>query len=250
MAVAEPLTIKGLHVALAGMPVLRDVDLTVGMGEAVALVGGNGSGKSTLVRAALGIIAHQAGSVQLFGQQVAGFRSWSQVGYVPQHAAVAVANATVREIVAAGRLPHRKPFQWLTRRDRQIINDALEQTGVAHRARWPFGALSGGQRQRVLIARALATQPQLLVMDEPLAGVDLHSQQGLAELLGTLRTSGLALLVVLHELGPMAQVLNRFVTLCDGRVVSQPHPLGQDCAPHPEEESPTGLAAPIIEARR
>jgi zinc transport system ATP-binding protein len=126
--------------------------------------------------------------------------------------------------------------------------DALEQVGLAGRAQWPFAALSGGQKQRVLIARALATRPDLLVMDEPLAGVDLHSQAGLAQLLGGLRDGGLGLLVVLHERGPMGDVLDRTITLCDGRVVTDEHAhAADDCLP-PAEPSAVGLVDPIAGA--
>lgn len=239
-APASPLSINGIYVSLDGMPILRDVSLSVAAGEVVALVGGNGSGKSTLLRAALGLVAHQAGTVSLFGQTVPGFSDWSKVGYVPQHSTVSVANATVREIASSGRLSHRKPFQWLSRQDRIERDHALDLVGMAERSRWPFSALSGGQKQRVLIARALASEPQLLVMDEPLAGVDLHSQEGLASLLTTLSGEGLALLVVLHELGPMASLLDRTVRLCDGRVVSSEHPPPEDTT-RKRADSPRGF---------
>ncbi len=246
-APASPLEVDGIYVSLDGMPILRDVSLSVSTGEVVALVGGNGSGKSTLLRAALGLVAHQAGTVSLFGQAVPGFTEWAKVGYVPQHSTVAVANATVREIASSGRLSHRKPFQWLRRHDRAARDRALDLVGMAERSRWPFSALSGGQKQRVLIARALASEPQLLVMDEPLAGVDLHSQEGLADLLATLSGEGLALLVVLHELGPMASLLDRTVRLCDGRIVSSEHPQSEDATRKPSESS-LGFDDPVAGA--
>ncbi|WP_408647016.1 metal ABC transporter ATP-binding protein [Tessaracoccus coleopterorum] len=158
-----------------------------------------------------------------------GFGDWWKVGYVPQHSAISVPNATVREIASAGRLAHRRPFQWLRRSDREIVTRSLEQVDLAARADWPFKSLSGGQKQRVLIARALASNPELLIMDEPFAGVDLHSQAGLAELLGRLRDEGLGMLVVLHERGPMTGILNRAVTLCDGRIVDHEPPSGGAC---------------------
>lgn len=249
MTAPDPLRADGVFVSLGGLPILRDVSISVATGEAVALLGGNGSGKSTLVRALMGLVPHQEGSIALFGEPLATFRDWSRIGYVPQHSAVAVANATVREIVSSGRLAHRRPFQWLRAADHAAIDHALDQVGLAGRAGWPFAALSGGQKQRTLIARALATQPELLVMDEPLAGVDLHSQGGLADLLGRLADEGLALLVVLHELGPMAAVLHRAVTLCDGRVVDQETTGAHECQPGPPLPSLTGLADPISGVR-
>ena len=245
MTAADPLRAQGLYVSLGGLPILREVSVTVAAGEAVALLGGNGSGKSTLVRTLLGLVPHQEGTVELFGEPLEGFGAWHRIGYVPQHSAVAVANATVREIISSGRLGHRRPFEWLHRADHAAIDHALELVGLSGRAGWPYSSLSGGQKQRTLIARALASQPELLVMDEPLAGVDLHSQAGLADLLARLGGEGLALLVVLHELGPMEAVLHRSVTLCDGRTVDVEPSGAHECAPDEDPVSVVGLTDPI-----
>lgn len=236
---------RGLYVSLDGLPILRNVGLQVRSGEAVAILGGNGSGKSTTLRTVLGLTPFQQGSVQLFGTELSQFRDWDRVGYVPQHSSLNVSNATVREIVSSGRLSHHKIFQWLNRDDRSHVTRALELVGLADRARWPFRDLSGGQKQRALIARALTSEPELLVMDEPLAGVDLHSQEGLAQLLGDLRSNGLGLAVVLHAQGAMADVLDRWVTLCDGRIVtSEPHGH-TSCAPDTPGQSSVGLLDPL-----
>lgn len=241
---------RGLYVSLGGLPILRDVGLQVHSGEAVAILGGNGSGKTTTLRTVLGLIPFQEGSVKLFGTDLARFRDWDRVGYVPQHSSLNVFNATVREIVSSGRLSHHRVFQWLSREDRAHISHALELVGLPDRAKWPFNDLSGGQKQRALIARALASKPELLVMDEPLAGVDLHSQAGLAQLLGTLRSDGLGLAIVLHEQGPMADVLDRWVTLCDGRIVTaEPHG-STDCEPERLDVSSLGLLDPVAGVRR
>lgn len=246
MTAADPLDARGIYVSLDGMPILRDVSIHVDSGEAVALLGGNGSGKSTLVRTLLGLTPYQEGSVELFGEHLPGFKDWWRIGYVPQHSAITVPNATVREVAASGRLAHRKPFQWLTRQDKVALDDALTLVGLEDRMDWPFGALSGGQKQRVLIARALSSHPGLLMMDEPLAGVDLHSQAGLAQLLGSLRDEGLALLVVLHERGYMSPILSRTVTLCDGRVVEDESASAADCAPNLEPAPALGVVDPIL----
>lgn len=245
MTAPDPLRAEGLYVSLGGLPILRDVSVSVSAGEAVALLGGNGSGKSTLVRTLLGLVPHQQGSVELFGEPLETFHDWHRIGYVPQHSAVAVANATVREIVSSGRLAHRRPFQWLQRVDHAAIDHALDLVGLSGRSGWPYSSLSGGQKQRTLIARALASNPELLVMDEPLAGVDLHSQAGLADLLARLGDEGLALLVVLHELGPMEAVLHRSITLCDGRTVDVEPTGAHECEPGPAHVSIVGLADPF-----
>lgn len=237
-------TAEGLYVALGGLPILRDVSVSVAAGEAVAILGPNGSGKTTLLRTLVGLTPFHQGSLSLFGVPIQRFRQWHRVGYVPQHSSLNVQSATVTEVVAMGRLAHHRPFTWNTRKDRRIITEALHTVGLADRARWSFTTLSGGQKQRVLIARALATEPDLLVMDEPLAGVDLDSQASLAELLGSLRDRGLGLLTVLHETQTMADVLDREVRLCDGRVVTHLDPPTQS-PPPARPASPVGLDDPF-----
>ena len=235
---------EGIHVFLGGLPILKDVSLRVHACEAVAILGPNGSGKTTLLRTLVALTPFQQGSLELFGTPIRWFRDWHRIGYVPQHATLNVQNATVREVVTSGRLAHRGAFRWFTRADRAIVAEALDRVGLADRARWPFAPLSGGQKQRVLIARALATRPDLLVMDEPLAGVDLEGQAVLARLLGEFRDDGLGVVLVLHELEAMAGVLDRIVQLRDGRVVPHADGLTQSPRARPSASSPSGLGDP------
>jgi zinc transport system ATP-binding protein len=207
-----------LSVELGGLPVLRGVDLTVRAGEAVALLGGNGSGKSTLVRALLGLTPLSRGSVELFGTPLPRFRSWAKVGYVPQRSTAGFNGAKVREVVAAGRLAHRRPFVPPRASDRAAVSRALHAVDLSERAGEDLAVLSGGQQQRVLIARALAGEPELLVLDEPTAGVDLAHQGVLAAVLADLVAAGTAVLVVLHEIGSLADLVGRGVVLREGRV--------------------------------
>lgn len=231
---------KNLYVARGSNPVLRDVGVHVRRGETVAILGGNGSGKSTLLKALVGLLPHQQGTVDLFGTPLNRFREWHRIGYVPQHSSIQVATATVREIVASGRLPHRRVLSLLSKDDRRSIAHALDVVDLADRANWPFTSLSGGQKQRTLIARALCTEPDLFVMDEPMAGVDLHSQEGLAALLGQLvHEQDKGLLVVLHETGTMA--IDRRITLCDGRITRVAH--AKDQAHHHQHQ--TGAPSPF-----
>ena len=213
-------TAEGLYVLLGGLPILCDVSIQIRSGEAVAILGPNGSGKTTLLRALLRLTPFQEGDIKLFGTPIHAFRQWHRVGYVPQHATLHVQNATVKEVVASGRLAHHRPFGFFKRADRTIVAESLERVGLTDRTHRPFAPLSGGQKQRILIARALAAEPDLLLMDEPLAGVDVDSQAGLAELLGSLRDSGVGMGLVLHEIEAMASVLDRHVRLSDGRVVN------------------------------
>lgn len=199
---------------------LHGVDLSVESGEVVALLGGNGSGKSTLVKAVLGLVPLAAGAVRLFDTPLDRFRQWRRVGYVPQRmGAAGGVPATVTEVVNAGRLAHRRIPMPMRRRDQRIVAEALEAVDLADRAADAVSTLSGGQQQRVLIARALAAEPDLFVLDEPTAGVDAASQELLADLLAERVRTGAAVLLVAHELGPLAEVADRAVVLSHGRVV-------------------------------
>lgn len=213
------LAVDDLSVQLGGLPILRGITMSVSAGEAVALLGGNGSGKSTLVRTLTGLIPVTRGSVQLFGRPLAQFRQWSRVGYVPQRSTAGMRGAKVREVVASGRLSHRRPFVPPRPEDRRAVAQALDAVGLSDRAGDDLAVLSGGQQQRVLIARALAGRPELLILDEPNAGVDVAHQQVLAGLLGNLIEAGTAVLVVLHEVGPLGRLIDRAIVLSEGRVV-------------------------------
>lgn len=217
-AATEVVGADDLSVQLGGLPVLRGISLSVTAGEGVALLGGNGSGKSTLVRALLGLVPIARGSSRLFGQPLTTFRQWSRIGYVPQRSPLTLGSATAREVVSAGRLSRRRPFVPLGGEDRQAVRDALTAVGMLPRAGSELRHLSGGQQQRVLIARALAGEPDLLVLDEPAAGVDRESHHVLADLLSTRLSLGAAVLVVLHELGTLAPLIDRAVLLREGRV--------------------------------
>ncbi len=230
-------TARGVDVALGGQPVLHDVALTVHAAETVALMGGNGSGKSTLVRAVLGLVPVERGEIELFGTARHRFRDWRKIGYVPQRSVLGLANAKVAEVVGSGRLAHRRPFVPAGRRDRDAVTRALATVRLGHRAGDEMTHLSGGQQQRVLIARALATEPELLVLDEPVAGVDLEHQQVLADVFATLVDHGTSVLVVLHEAGPIAALVHRAVVLRDGRVVHDgPLPAALDHTRHGDHE--------------
>jgi zinc transport system ATP-binding protein len=207
-----------VDVVLGGIPIVRGASLEIAHGEMVAILGNNGSGKTTLMRALMGLVPHR-GNIALFGTELGEFRSWDRVGYVPQRGGILVQQATAREVVASGRLGHRRAFMPESAADKSAIKAALAEVGLADRARYPFVRLSGGQQQRVLIARALATGADLMAWDEPLAGVDNATQELLAGVVTRLKAEGTTIVVVLHELGCFRDLIDRSIVLADGRVM-------------------------------
>ncbi|MFG2064617.1 metal ABC transporter ATP-binding protein [Micromonospora sp. NPDC048871] len=247
----EVITLTRGVVGYEGRPVLRDVSLTVAAGEVVAILGANGSGKSTLIRAVLGLVPLSSGSVTLFGEPARRFRQWHRIGYVPQRlGAGSGVPATVGEVVASGRLARRGVLRPPGRADREAVAEALRAVGLADRAKDPVSTLSGGQQQRTLIARALAGRPELLVLDEPTAGVDAASQEAFAEALRAFVDGGGTVLLVAHELGPLQPLISRAVVVHQGLIAHDgavPEPAGHHAAPdhdhvHPHcPEEPAGL---------
>ena len=226
--------VRGVQVVIAGRPVLHDIDLSVPAGQFVALMGANGSGKSTLVRAVTGLRPVAAGQVELFGTPLSRFREWHRVGFVPQRTGAASGvPASVREVVSSGRLGRRRLLAPLSRADRGAIDDALEVVGLTDRSAESVATLSGGQQQRVLIARALAGEPDAFFLDEPTAGVDLPNQEALARSLEVLKERGATIVLVAHELGPLAPLVDRAVVLSHGRVSHDGAPLSEQAhEPH------------------
>ena len=196
-------------------PVLEDVSLSLSPGQFVALVGPNGSGKSTLLRILLGLLRPQAGTVRLFGVDPALLGERWRVGYVPQRPFVQQdLPATVSEVVATGRLPKSGWWRWPSRADRESVGHALESVGLLELRGWRVGELSSGQQQRAFIARAFAGEPELLVLDEPVAGVDAESQRLFRDsLIHFVKEHQAAVLLVSHELGAVAQDLDRIIVL-------------------------------------
>ncbi len=203
-----------------GPPVLEDVTLTVEPGEFLGIAGPNGGGKTTLLRLALGLERPLSGVVRVFGAPPGARGSRPRIGYVSQRAQLASATpVTVREVVEAGRLAVRGPFGRLRATDRAAVAAAIERVGLENRASSPLRTLSGGMQQRAFIARALASEPALLALDEPTTGVDAASQESLAALLAELRSDlGVTILYVSHEFGAVEHVVSRLV-LVRSRIV-------------------------------
>ena len=223
-AVGPVVEAEAVSFAYGAEQALVDVSLRVGPGEFVALVGPNGSGKSTLVRLLLGLLEPDAGAVRLFGKSVRQLRERWRVGYVPQRpVAINDLPATVREVVSAGRLGRSGWHRRLRTADWEAIDHAIEEVDLVALRHRRLGELSGGQQQRVFIARALAAEPDLLVADEPVAGVDAESQRRFRDSLSHLVLDhGGAVLLVSHELGAVADDLDRIVVLKQSVVFDGP----------------------------
>jgi zinc transport system ATP-binding protein len=207
-----------VSVVLGGQPILSHVSLTVGAGEVLALLGANGSGKSTLVRALLGVVPATSGSVRLFGAPLGSAVPWDRVGYVPQRLpAASGVPATALEVVASGLLHGRRLRPPRGARARALA--ALESVGLAGQAYRRVQEMSGGQQQRVLIARALVSEPHLLVLDEPTTGIDVPTQATFVDTVARLHDAGTSVVVILHEIGAFAPLIDRAVVLRHGRVV-------------------------------
>ncbi|GAA4536200.1 metal ABC transporter ATP-binding protein [Pseudonocardia xishanensis] len=202
----DVLEIDGLTVRYRDVPALWRVDATFPRGALSAIVGPNGAGKSTLLKAALGLVPADAGTVRIAGAE--GRAALAHLAYVPQAEAVDWDfPITVDEVVAMGRYRAVGWFRRVGRADRAIAADCLERVGMGAFAGRQIGRLSGGQRQRVFLARALAQQAEVLVMDEPFAGIDARTQADLLDLLRELADDGGSIVVVHHDL---AQVRSAF----------------------------------------
>jgi iron complex transport system ATP-binding protein len=220
--------LAGLSVAYHGRPAVRDVTLTIGAGERVALVGPNGAGKSTLLRAIAGLVEPAMGSVALDGTPVERLDRLAvarRLAVVPQVAALPF-STTVEEVVALGRLPHEHPIRGMRPSDRSAVAAAIEQVGVGHLMGRDARELSLGERQLVLLAMAVAQDAPVLVLDEPTVHLDLRHQVEVMELLADLnQRNGTTILAVLHDLGLAAHFFPRIVVIDGGRVVADGPPL-------------------------
>jgi manganese/zinc/iron transport system ATP- binding protein len=216
------LEISHLTVSYGARPVLWDVDAAFPAGAMSAIVGPNGSGKSTLLRAALGLVPADAGRSTILGHPAR--EAMRRVAYVPQREAVDWDfPITVREVVEMGRYPAAGWIRRLRREDRGIVDAALERTGMTGFARRQIGQLSGGQRQRVFVARALAQQAELLVLDEPFAGIDARTEAALLGLLAELRDrEGRSIVMVHHDLQTVRDVVDHVLLLNVRAIASGP----------------------------
>ncbi|HZE86843.1 MAG TPA: metal ABC transporter ATP-binding protein [Methylomirabilota bacterium] len=188
--------------------VLENISFSLHKGDYLGIIGPNGGGKTTLLKIMLGLIKPTRGTVKLFGENIKAFKDWGRIGYVPQKASHFDNNfpATAEEVVAMGRYAKRGLFHFPTKRDREKVEQALEQVDMLSYKNNQVGELSGGQQQRIFIARALATEPEVIFLDEPTVGVDVQTQEQFYQLLKKLnRELDLTLVLVSHELDIVAK---------------------------------------------
>lgn len=217
------LSVKGLSVTLGGRQVLRDVSFEVHEGELAGFLGANGAGKTTTLRSILGLVSKQGGEVLVKGKPVVRGKN-SLMGYVPQRHEFAwdfpvsvmdaVVNARVR-LIGWGKMAWRKDYD--------AALEALHKVGLIDLKDRPVGQLSGGQRQRVLLARALAVRPEVLLLDEPLTGLDLPACESLTDLFSELTANGETLVMTTHDLAAAHRTCDR-IMLLKGSIVADGHP--------------------------
>jgi zinc transport system ATP-binding protein len=217
--------LQGVSFAYPGGPeILSGVDLQVRRGEFVTIAGPNGGGKTTLLRVALGLEEPVTGEARLFGEAADRVRDRYRIGYLAQRARLGIdAPASVAEVVAAGRVARRGLFKPFGSGDREAVAASIARVGLIDESRTPIQRLSGGQQQRAYIAKALAGEPELLVLDEPTAGVDVDAQEAFGAFLGELHEAlGVTILYVSHEFGAVERFVERVILVRGGIVFDGP----------------------------
>ncbi len=215
------ISVQDLSVSYDRKRVLSNIFFEVEEGRRYGILGPNGSGKSTLLKAILGLIEDYDGTVEVLGQDVRNVRR--RVVYVPQRSEIDFTfPATVKDVVLMGRYPHKKVFQRLNAEDHRLANEAMEELGITDLQNRQIGELSGGQQQRTFLARALAQQADVLLLDEPFVGVDIPTEEKIIEVLRRLSAAGKTLMVVHHDLQAVPEYFDHVVLLNQRLVAAGP----------------------------
>ncbi len=210
------ISLRDVSFAYERTPVLLGVNLDLHHGDFLALIGPNGSGKTTLVKLALGLLRPDRGAVFLFGRPIGEFSDWQRIGYVPQKATHfdPLFPASVEEAVRMALRSHGARLKQSRAEAAAAVAAALDLVGLGSFRRLPVGGLSGGQQQRVFIARALATRPDVLVLDEPTTGVDAETRDRFYDMLGRLNAAeGIAIVLVTHDIAAVDRRVNSVACL-------------------------------------
>ena len=208
--------VKNLCFSVRGVEILKNISLEIFNGEYIAIIGPNGGGKTTLIRMLLGLEKPSSGVMHIFGKEQKKFKEWHKIGFVPQRVSLVDNNfpATVQDIVEMGRIANRSIFSSFSKEDARLTYDAMDKMDILDLKNKMVGTLSGGQRQRVMIARALASSPEILILDEPNTGVDMVSQQRFYKLLSKLnKEENITIVFITHDIGVIADDIGRLFTI-------------------------------------
>lgn len=208
--------VKNVTFRAGGVDILSNVSFEIFNSQYIGIIGPNGGGKTTLIRLLLGLEKPTCGEIKIYGKKVSRFKEWHKIGFVPQRAAHVDVSfpATVLDIVKMGRTAQRKLFSKMGKEDHELVEDAMAQMDITHLKDKLVGTLSGGQRQRVMIARALASQPEVLILDEPNTGVDVKSQSRFYSLLRDLnKTKDITIIFITHDIGVIVDDIARLLTV-------------------------------------
>lgn len=224
--------VKNLNFSVRGQNILSDISLEIFNSEYVAIIGPNGGGKTTLIRMLLGLEEPTTGEIKLFGKSLKSFKEWYKIGFVPQRAAQVDQNfpATALDIVKMGRVSKRGLFSRETKEDIDAVNDAMAKMDILDLKDKMVGTLSGGQRQRVMIARALSSKPEILILDEPNTGVDMVSQKNFYALLSKLnKEEKITIVFITHDIGVIANDIGRLFTINQNAIICNDPKKAMSC---------------------
>ena len=224
--------VKNLSFIVRGQKILSDISLEILNAEYIAIIGPNGGGKTTLIRMLLGLEKPTTGEIKLFGKKLSDFKEWHKIGFVPQRASLVDQNfpATALDIVKMGRVSKRGVFSKETQEDKDAVKDAMFKMGILDLKDKMVGTLSGGQRQRVMIARALASKPEILILDEPNTGVDMISQKNFYTLLSKLnKEEKITIVFITHDIGVIADDIGRLFTINQKAIICNDPKKAMSC---------------------
>ncbi len=213
----EILNVKNLYFDYTDTSVLRDVSFTLKKGDFLGIIGANGAGKSTLIKIILKILPFNRGEINLFGEDLSKFKDNFKIGYVSQKANSFNSDfpATVREVVMANLYSRKGLFKRYTKEDNEKLKKVLDKVGMAGFENKLIGKLSGGQQQRIFIARALISEPELLLMDEPTVGVDAKSVKQIMDIICELNKQGMTIIMTNHDTPELVRVSNKLLIFCE-----------------------------------